>query len=154
MYVGYVRRLCTFVRGNWSTTKYLNFQEFLQQSTWIFVNPYNTFFCEFSGHLNSNTLLFTVLYFYKDVAKWKTFYKDVAKVRLKLILLTCKRENSKTVPQRVHNFTSSRGEQHLGKRIMEGIMMMLMSSRQWSCMNPWVSFRFVIDLMSLSHLLI
>ena len=26
-----------------------------------------------------------VLYFYKDVAKWTTFSKDVAKIRLKLI---------------------------------------------------------------------
>jgi len=77
MYVCYVRRLCTcvctfvrvyvctlyFVRvpNETKTTKYWDFEEFLQQSYRIFVKRYNTFFRGFSGDFcpNTSTLLFT-----------------------------------------------------------------------------------------------
>jgi len=52
----------------------------------------------------------------------------------------------------VHNFTSSRGEQHLGKRIMEEIVM-IFNVKQAMVMHEFMGeFKFVIDLMSLSHL--
>ena len=61
MYVGYVRvcaYVCARVRLHMETevqqsTNVVGFSRI--KSIWIFVNPYNTFFCEFSRSPDSNT---------------------------------------------------------------------------------------------------
>ena len=61
-----VRLYFVRVPNETDTTKYLDFEEFLQQSYRIFVKPYYTFFRGFSGNFYPNTLLFTVCRIYQE----------------------------------------------------------------------------------------